>query len=201
MWKRLFICLVVCLLALSSLSAYPAWVYGGKKASLEVPQTPSEVPSEETQQEAPEQPLMQEESLPKEVCLDSLEQLKSYLTESEIEEALVEAICDYIDQIQLGIDVMADAYEQEVAEHEKTEKAYNDLVASGVVIPQRFSVTVSPYATYAPFEQEWGIGASVGINWKKVGAVLGVIKPSVKSLEDFKNPNDLMVSAGFSFTF
>lgn len=204
MWKRLSILLLVSVLAVSSAFAYPAWVYGKTKES-------TQNPSEETMQEAPGTLSIQESKSLKKDSKESLTQLKAYLKESGIEEQVVAEISRYVEQVEDGIEVMTKAYENEVKNHEQTQANYNALAEDYAAkngteyVPRKFSddlsCTINPFVSFAPFSQEFGIGASVGVGYKDFSLTLGVMNPSIKSVQDIKNTDNILFTAGIGFSF
>lgn len=206
MWKRSFTFLVVCLLVLCSLSAHPGWLYGKK----------AESPATETQTtEAPEptclmpvEPValdpasMPDETQPLEEQTEPGEALRALLIESNLDEAVLEAVFSYLDMVDAGIQTMTEAYEAEVASHEESEARYNNLVDNGVKLPKtELEAFVAPSVMYSLHDQTFGAGVDLGLTYGRYGMTIGVVKPSIPTLGSLKDPGDLMVSAGFVFKF
>lgn len=212
MWKRLSISLAVFLLVVSSLSAYPSWVYGGKgKQETVAPEetvsetvtaepeliTP-EVEPEEVKSTEPEThesfSTAESESLSK-TLQEQGESLVSSLTESKVKATAVTQVSDYIENATLGVQVMKEAYELEVAAHKELEERYNELATRR--FEKDFYVTVNPYASYSPLAQTWGLGLSTIYSYKGVGLSLGAYMPTI----DKAGLDGVIVTAGLSFTF
>ncbi len=209
MWKKSFIFLLVSLLAVSSLWCYPAWVYGKKAQTAEVTeavaepealpqktQTVSEASEEitpsETEPEAQEIPSMPESASYSETLKAQGASLVNSLKDFKAKAAAVTQVSEYIDNAVEGAWLMETAYEAEVANHAKTENAYNNLVKA-----KAFQVTLNPYAMFAPSTQTWGIGLNTLYTYRGIGLSVGIEKPTF----DFSDYDDLVVTAGLVFTF
>lgn len=217
MWKKLFIFLVVSLLAVSSLWCYPSWVYGNKgKAEEKIVETvaePAIVPESTVSEpeptttetepvgensiepEALENSLIVESESLSETLKEQGESLTNSLTESRVKAAAVTQVSEYIENAVLGVEVMEQAYEQEVAAHKDTEERYNEL--AGRKFEKDFYVTINPYVTYSPLSLLWGVGLNTIYSYKGYGISVGAYKPNL----DFKTYQDIIVSAGFAITF
>lgn len=202
MWKRSFIFLLVLAVVLCSLSAHPAWLYGKAKANeTTVPAVTAE-PLTPAGQEALETASTLEETQSSEEPVEPVTALRNYLTESGLEEAVLEAVYSYLDMIEAGVETMTEAYEAEVAHGKEVEGKYNALVDDGVVLKKKFEVILNPYVTAGLQEDnKLGLGLNAGVTFGHYGVSVGVAKPAFYSLETIKNPNDIMVSAGFVVKF
>ncbi len=214
MWKKLSIFLVVFLLVASSLWCYPSWVYGKKtEEAVTVPaveeqaqeSTAVELEPTATETEPVVEPSTELEALENSstVASESLsatlkeqgESLTNSLTESRVKAAAVTQVSEYIDNAVAGVEVMEQAYNQEVATHKDTEERYNQLANRR--FEKDFYVTVNPYVTFTPLSYGWGFGLNTIYSYKGYGLSLGVYKPSI----DIQDWTDVTVSAGFAFTF
>jgi len=202
MWKKSFIFLVVCLLAASSLYCYPSWVYGKKETlqKVEIPvETKEEIPTvameEEPapaeEQETPESSLNSDEPLPNETLKEQGEQLKNSLKEEKVSTAVIEQVSEYIENTNLGVDVMTEAYNLEVENHAETERALKKVTNA-------FRFTVNPYISFDKnFKQLEGYGLNLIVAKKGLGISIGAYKPSFS----FENWEDTLLTTGLSFTF
>lgn len=215
MWKKLSIFLVVFLLAASSLWCYPSWVYGKKtEEKVAVPEVETEQVQESTVVE-PEQTVTATEPVEElstepevletsstvesvslsETLKEQGESLTNSLTDSRVKAQAVTQVSEYIENAVLGVEVMEQAYEQEVANHKDTEERYNQL--ANRKFEKDFYVTVNPYVTFTPLSYGWGFGLTTIYTYKGYGVSLGLYKPSI----DMQDWTDITVSAGFAFTF
>lgn len=208
MWKRLSIFLVVFLLAVSSLWCYPSWVYGrGKTTEVTTVQEPAEVvtetetttpdPVEEksTEPETPESSLTAGSSSLSEALREQGESLTNSLTESKVKAAAVTQASEYIDNAVLGVEIMEQAYNLEVAAHEDIEAKYNAIANKR--FEKDFYITINPFVTYSPLANGWGLGLNTVYTYKGIGISLGAYKPNL----DFQTFEDISVSAGVAFIF
>lgn len=204
MWKKSFIFLLVLAVAVSSVCAYPAWVYG-KAAEKEV--EPLEVPTLEEVAEPgkPKKSSKQEKTLPAEESKVSLQSVKASVNESVTDKEVAKELSRQLDAINDGIEVMEKAYNAEVKAHEQTEAEYNalaDAYANDVGKPYKpFKVTytVTPFVTYAPKTQAWGVGTQLSASLKNVSLMVGASYPNVTDLG--KNFDNVVVTAGVGFSF
>lgn len=211
MWKRLSIFLAVFLLVVSSLSAYPSWVYGrGKQETAAPEETAQETSVIEPAQIAPEvEPEVERSTVP-EVPETSLtagseslsktlqeqgENLTNSLNDSKVKATALTQVSDYIDNAVLGVEVMEQAYELEVANYKELETKYNALANRR--FEKDFYVTVNPYAGYSPLSQTWGLGINTVYSYRGVGLSVGAYVPTV-NMDGLKN---VIVTAGLAFTF
>lgn len=205
MWKRSFTFLVALALVLSSLSAHPGWLYGKKAAdptpvTVEAPTTLE--PTDLTTPEAHEPASIPEETPLSVEPKEPGEALRLLLTESNLDEAVLEAVFSYLDMVDAGIETMTEAYEAEVASHEETEARYNNLVENGVKLPKKaLEIFASPYGLYDIKTGTFGVGVTGGVSYGRYGLTLGVVKPSVPTLGSLKNLDEYLVTAGFVFKF
>ncbi len=123
------------------------------------------------------------------------ESLVNSLTDSRVKAAVVTQVSEYIDNAVLGVEVMEEAYEQEVANHKDTEARYNEL--AGRRFEKDFYVTVNPFVSYAPVTQTWGLGLNTIYAYKGIGLSIGAYVPSI----DVAGLKGVVVTAGLSFTF
>lgn len=203
MWKKSFIFLVVCLLVASSLYCYPSWVYGKKEkptttVTVEIPTAPTE--TEETLptpalaeegQETPENSLNSDEPLRNETLREQGEQLKNSLKEAKASTEIIEQVSDYIENTNLGVDVMTEAYNLEVENHAETEKELKR-------VRNAFHFTVNPYISFdKTFSQLKGYGLNLIVAKKGLGISIGAYKQSFS----FDKWEDTLITTGLSFTF
>ena len=194
MWKRSFIFLLVSLAVAFSLSAYPAFFYGGAKveetpAVEEVQETSTEVSEKSTQ----DLTSSKEESAPEvsdRSSLNSTSSVIELLEENRVKASIVEKVKEACFLIDDGIDDMVMAYTYEVERREKAEKE-----------AERVHYLFMPMASYKPTTQEWGAGLALGIETKSLVLQLQAMKPITAGLDSFKTWDDVTFIMGAGFRF
>ena len=195
MWKRSFIFLLVSLVAAFSLSAYPAFFYGGAK----VEETPAVEEVQETsteEQGKSSQGLIssKEESAPE--VSDSSEDWSDtksvieLLEENRVKASIVEKVKEACFLIDEGIDDMVTAYTYEVERREKAEKE-----------AERVHYLFMPIASYKPTTQTWGAGLALGIETKNLVLQLQALKPITAGFDSFKTWDDVTILLGAGLRF
>ena len=195
MWKRSFIFLLVSLVAAFSLSAYPAFFYGGAK----VEETPAveevqETSTEEQEKSSQDLKSSKEESAPE--VSDSSEDWSDtksvieLLEENRVKASIIEKVKEACFLIDEGIDDMVSAYEYEVERREKAEKE-----------AERVHYLFMPIASYKPTTQTWGAGLALGIETKNLVLQLQALKPITAGFDSFKTWDDITFIMGAGFRF
>lgn len=197
MWKKFSIFFLVSVLALSSLFSYPAWVYGKKEEEAlasATPATETTTPAEELSlvQETQETSLNQARESLETTSAKQKEDLNDYLKESKFSQKEIEQVSKYLDNVFLGFDVMEQAYNLEVENHKKLEEDYNRLLKD-----KKWKLTLNPMALYSIKDRSFGVGLSTILSYKGYGLSLTALKPSL----NFKDYDDVLISAGLAFTF
>lgn len=157
--------------------------------------TPDPVEEKSTDPETPESSSAAENSSLSEALREQGESLTNSLTESKVKAAAVTQVSEYIDNAVIGVEIMEQAYNLEVAAHEDTEAKYNAIANKR--FEKDFYITINPFVTYSPLAKGWGLGLNTIYTYKGVGISLGAYKPNL----DFQTFEDISVSAGVAFTF
>ena len=126
MWKRSFIFLLVSLAVVFSLSAYPAFFYGGAKEAPAVVEEEAETSTEVSEKSTQDLISSKEGSAPEvsgRSSLNSTSSVIELLEENRVKASIVEKVKEACFLIDEGIDDMVSAYEYEVERREKAEKA------------------------------------------------------------------------------
>ena len=194
MWKRSFIFLLVSLAVVFSLSAYPAFFYGGAK----VEETPAVEEVQETSTEELEKSSQglnssKEESAPEVSGRSDWGDTSSVielLEENRVKASIVEKVKEACFLIDEGIDDMVSAYEYEVERREKAEKE-----------AERVHYLFMPIASYKPTTQTWGAGLALGIETKNLVLQLQALKPITAGLDSFKTWDDITFIMGAGLRF
>ena len=194
MWKRSFIFLLVSLAVVFSLSAYPAFFYGGAK----VEETPAVEEVQETSTEELEKSSQglnssKEESAPEvsdRSSLNSTSSVIELLEENRVKASIVEKVKEACFLIDEGIDDMVTAYTYEVERREKAEKE-----------AERVHYLFMPMASYKPTTQTWGAGLALGIETKSLVLQLQAVKPITAGFDSFKTWDDVTFIMGAGFRF
>ena len=194
MWKRSFICLLVSLAVVFSLSAYPAFFYGGAKAE----ETPAveevqETSTEEQEKSSQDLKSSKEESAPEDLGRSEWGDTSSVielLEENRVKASIVEKVKEACFLIDEGIDDMVTAYNYEVERREKAEKE-----------AERVHYLFMPMASYKPTTQTWGAGLALGIETKNLVLQLQALKPITAGLDSFKTWDDVTFIMGAGFRF
>ena len=194
MWKRLFICLLVSLAVVFSLSAYPAFFYGGAK----VEETPAvkevqETSTEEQGKSSQGLNSSKEESAPEVSDRSEWSDTSSVielLEENRVKASIVEKVKEACFLIDEGIDDMVSAYTYEVERREKAEKE-----------AERVHYLFMPMASYKPTTQTWGAGLALGVETKNLVLQLQALKPITAGFDSFKTWDDVTFIMGAGFRF
>ena len=194
MWKRSFICLLVSLAVVFSLSAYPAFFYGGaKEAPAAVVEEVQETSTEESEKSTQDLTSSKEESAPEvsdRSSLNSTSSVIELLEENRVKAPIVEKVKDACFLIDDGIDDMVTAYNYEVERREKAEKE-----------AERVHYLFMPLASYKPTTQTWGAGLALGIETKNLVLQLQAVKPITAGFDSFKTWDDVTFIMGAGFRF
>lgn len=195
MWKKSFIFLLVLLGAAFSLSAYPAFFYGGAKteeapAVQEEQETSTEAQGKSTQDLS----YSKEENAPE--VSDSSEDWSDtksvieLLEENRVKASIIEKVKDACFLINEGRNEMVVAYNAEVERRVEAEKETN-----------RVHYVVVPLASYKPSVNEWGAGLALGVETKNLVLQLQALKPITAGFELFKNWDDVTILLGAGIRF
>ena len=194
MWKRSFIFLLVSLAVVFSLSAYPAFFYGGAK----VEETPAveevqETSTEESEKSTQDLTSSKEESAP-EVSdrseWDDTSSVIELLEENRVKSSIVEKVKEACFLIDEGRNEMVVAYNAEVEKREKAEKE-----------AERIHYVVMPIASYKPSLGELGVGLALGIETKSLVLQIQTLKPITAGLDSVKTWDDVTIIMGAGFRF
>ena len=195
MWKRSFIFLLVSLVAAFSLSAYPAFFYGGAKVEA----TPAveevqEVSTKEQEKSIQDLNSSKEESAPE--VSDSSEDWNDtksvieLLEENRVKASIIEKVKDACFLIDEGRNEMIVAYNAEVERRNEAEKEAN-----------RVHYLFVPLASYKPTTQTWGAGLALGIETKNLVLQLQALKPITAGFDSFKDWDDVTILLGAGLRF
>ena len=188
MWKRSFIFLLVSLAVVFSLSAYPAFFYGGAKeapAVVEEAETSTEVSEKSTQ----DLTSSKEESAP-EVSgnsdgWDDTASVIELLEKNRVKSSIVEKVKEACFLIDEGRNEIIVAYNAEVERRNEAEKEAN-----------RVHYLFVPLASYKPTTQTWGAGLALGIETKNLVLQLQALKPITAGFDSFKDWDDVTILLG-----
>ena len=194
MWKRSFIFLLVSLAVAFSLSAYPAFFYGGAK----VEETPAveevqETSTEESEKLTQDLTSSKEESAPEDLDRSEWSDTSSVidlLEENRVKASIVEKVKEACFLIDEGRTEMVAAYNSEVEKREKAEKE-----------AERIHYVVMPISSYKPSLGEWGVGLALGIETKSLVLQIQALKPITAGLDSVKTWNDVTFIMGAGFRF
>ena len=194
MWKRSFICLLVSLAVVFSLSAYPAFFYGGAKEAPAVVEEVQETSTEESEKSTQDLTSSKEESAPEvsdrsEVWSDTKSVLE-ILEEARVKTSVIEKVKEACFLIDEGRNEMVVAYNAEVEKREKAEKE-----------AERIHYVVMPISSYKPSLGEWGVGLALGIETKSLVLQIQALKPITAGLDSVKTWNDVTFIMGAGFRF
>ena len=194
MWKRSFICLLVSLAVVFSLSAYPAFFYGGaKEAPAAVVEEVQETSTEESEKLTQDLTSSKEENAPEVSDRSEWSDTSSVielLEENRVKASIVEKVKEACFLIDEGIDDMVTAYTYEVERREKAEKE-----------AERVHYLFIPMASYKPTTQTWGAGLALGIETKNLVLQLQALKPITAGFDSFKTWDDITFIMGAGFRF
>ena len=193
MWKKSFICLLVSLAVVFSLSAYPAFFYGGAKEAPAVVEEVQETSTEVSEKSTQDLTSSKEESAP-EVSdrseWDDTSSVIELLEENRVKSSIVEKVKEACFLIDEGRNEMVVAYNAEVEKREKAEKE-----------AERIHYVVMPIASYKPSLGEWGVGLALGIETKSLVLQIQALKPITAGLDSVKTWNDVTFIMGAGFRF
>ena len=194
MWKRSFIFLLVSLAVAFSLSAYPAFFYGGAKveetpAVKEVQETSTEEQEKSTQDLTSSKEESEPEVLDRSEWSDTSSVIE-LLEENRVKASIIEKVKEACFLIDEGRTEMVVAYNAEVEKREKAEKE-----------AERIHYVVMPLASFKPSSNEWGAGLALGIETKSLVLQLQALKPITAGFDSFKTWNDVTFIMGAGFRF
>lgn len=193
MWKKSFICLLVSLAVVFSLSAYPAFFYGGAKEAPAVVEEVQETSTEVSEKSTQDLTSSKEESAP-EVSdrseWDDTSSVIELLEENRVKSSIVEKVKEACFLIDEGRNEMVVAYNAEVEKREKAEKE-----------AERIHYVVMPISSYKPSLGEWGVGLALGIETKSLVLQIQALKPITAGLDSVKTWNDVTFIMGAGFRF
>ena len=193
MWKRSFICLLVSLAVVFSLSAYPAFFYGGAKEAPAVVEEVQETSTEESEKSTQDLTSSKEESAPEVLDRSDWDDTSSVielLEENRVKASIIEKVKEACFLIDEGRNEMVVAYNAEVEKREKAEKE-----------AERIHYVVMPIASYKPSLGEWGIGLALGIETKSLVLQIQALKPITAGLDSVKTWDDVTIIMGAGFRF
>lgn len=194
MWKRSFIFLLVLLAVAFSLSAYPAFFYGGAK----VEETPAvkevqETSTEEQGKSSQGLNSSKEENAPEVSDRSEWSDTSSVielLEENRVKASIIEKVKDACFLIDEGRNEMIVAYNAEV---ERRNEAENEA--------KRVHYLFVPLASYKPSVNEWGAGLALGIETKNLVLQLQALKPITAGFDSFKDWDDVTILLGAGLRF
>ena len=193
MWKKSFICLLVSLAVVFSLSAYPAFFYGGAKEAPAVVEEVQETSTEESEKLTQDLISSKEESAPEVSDRSEWSDTSSVielLEENRVKASIVEKVKEACFLIDEGRNEMVVAYNAEVEKREKAEKE-----------AERIHYVVMPLASFKPSLGEWGVGLALGIETKSLVLQIQALKPITAGLDSVKAWDDLTIIMGAGFRF
>ena len=195
MWKRSFICLLVSLAAVFSLSAYPAFFYGGAKveetpAVEEVQETSTEVSEKSTQDLISSKEGSAPEVSDRSNGWSDTKSVIELLEENRVKASIIEKVKDACFLIDEGRNEMIVAYNAEVERRNEAENEAN-----------RVHYLFVPLASYKPTTQTWGAGLALGIETKNLVLQLQALKPITAGFDSFKTWDDITFIMGAGFRF
>ena len=194
MWKRLFIFLLVSLAVVFSLSAYPAFFYGGAKEAPAVVEEVQETSTEESEKSTQDLISSKEGSAPE--VSDSSENWSDtssvieLLEENRVKASIIEKVKEACFLIDEGRNEMVVAYNAEVEKREKAEKE-----------AERIHYVVMPISSYKPSLGEWGVDLARRRITKKQNLQIQALKPITAGLDSVKTWNDVTFIMGAGFRF
>lgn len=194
MWKRSFIFLLVSLAVAFSLSAYPAFFYGGEKveetpAVEEVQETSTEEQGKSTQDLNFSKEESEQEALANSEWSDT-KSVVQILEESKVKTAVIDKVKEACFLIDEGRNEMIVAYEAEIEKRVEAEKE-----------AERIHYLFVPLASYKPSCQEWGAGLALGLERKNLVLQLQALKPITAGFDSFKNWDDVTILLGAGIRF
>lgn len=193
MWKRSFIFLLVSLAVVFSLSAYPAFFYGGAKEAPAVVEEVQETSTEESEKLTQDLISSKEESAPEVSDRSEWSDTSSVielLEENRVKASIIEKVKEACFLIDEGRTEMVTAYNSEVESREKAEKE-----------AERIHYVVMPISSYKPSLGEWGVGLALGIETKSLVLQIQALKPITAGFDSLKTWDDVTFIMGAGFRF
>lgn len=190
MWKRSFIFLLALLVAVFSLSAYPAFFYGGaKEAPAVVEETAEETSTEVSEKSTQDLSYSQEGNEEVDSARsDDWEDTKSVielLEEARVKKSVIDKVKDAFSLIDEGRTEMVAAYNAEVERRVEAEKE-----------AEKTHWVFLPLASYKPSEKEWGVGLAVGFETKGLAIQVQALKPVAGGASFLKDWSDTTIVLG-----
>lgn len=188
MWKRSFICLLVLLVAVFSLSAYPAFFYGGAKEAPAVVEETAETSTEAQEKSTQDLTSSKGESAPEVSDRSEWNDTKSVielLEEARVKSSIIDKVKEACFLIDEGRTEMVLAYNAEVEKRQKAEKVHYVFM---------------PLASFTPTNKAWGAGIALGMETKNLVLQIQAVKPigAGGSIKDWSDVTVLM-GAGIRF--
>ena len=193
MWKRSFIFLLVSLAVVFSLSAYPAFFYGGAKEAPAVVEEEAETSTEVSGKSMQDLTSSKEESAPEDLGRSEWSDTSSVidlLEEARVKTSVIEKVKEACFLIDEGRTEMVVAYNAEVEKREKAEKE-----------AERIHYVVMPLASFKPSSNEWGAGLALGVETKNLVLQLQALKPITAGFDSFKDWDDVTILLGAGLRF
>lgn len=194
MWKRSFICLLVSLAVVFSLSAYPAFFYGGAKEAPAVVEEEAETSTEVSEKSTQDLISSKEGSAPevsgRSEGWSDTKSVIELLEENRVKASVIEKVKDACFLIDEGRNEMVVAYNTEVERRNEAEKE-----------AKRVHYLFVPLASYKPTTQTWGAGLALGIETKNLVLQLQALKPITAGFDSFKTWDDVTFIMGAGFRF
>ena len=194
MWKRSFIFLLVLLAVAFSLSAYPAFFYGGAKEAPAVVEEEAETSTEVSEKSTQDLTSSKEESAPevsgRSEGWSDTKSVIELLEENRVKASIIEKVKDACFLIDEGRNEMIVAYNAEVERRNEAENEAN-----------RVHYLFVPLASYKPTTQTWGAGLALGIETKNLVLQLQALKPITAGFDSFKDWDDVTILLGAGLRF
>ena len=194
MWKRSFICLLVSLAVVFSLSAYPAFFYGGAKEAPAVVEEEAETSTEVSEKSTQDLTSSKEESAPevsgRSEGWSDTKSVIELLEENRVKASVIEKVKDACFLIDEGRNEMVVVYNAEVERRVEAEKE-----------AKRVHYLFVPLASYKPTTQTWGAGLALGIETKNLVLQLQALKPITAGFDSFKDWDDVTILLGAGLRF
>ena len=195
MWKRSFIFLLVSLAVVFSLSAYPAFFYGGAKveetpAVEEVQEISTEVSEKSTQDLISSKEGSAPEVSGRSEGWSDTKSVIELLEENRVKASIIEKVKDACFLIDEGRNEMIVAYNAEVERRNEAENEAN-----------RVHYLFVPLASYKPTTQTWGAGLALGIETKGIVLQIQAVKPITAGFDSFNTWDDMTFIMGAGLRF
>lgn len=190
MWKKSFIFLLVSAVALLSLSAYPAFFYGGAKAEetpavKEVQETSTEEQEKSTQDLNYSKEETEEVDSAKSNDWEDTKSVIELLEEARVKKSVIDKVKDACFLIDEGRTEMIAAYNAEVERRVEAEKE-----------AEKTHWLFLPLASYKPSVKEWGVGLAVGFETKGLAIQVQALKPVAGGGSFLKDWSDTTIVLG-----